>query len=140
MSESSPPAASLRVRVAVDAPQHSGITGPLDYLSEQALAPGSLVRVPLGKRELMGIVWPGKSAEQTDSAVLRPILGALDSLPPLSARWCELLEFAAGYYQRTVGELALSVLPPQLRELEGSQLQLRLKRVAKWAAEQAKAP
>jgi primosomal protein N' (replication factor Y) len=44
------------VRVAVDAPQHSGLTGPLDYASEQALAPGSLVRVPLGKRELLGVV------------------------------------------------------------------------------------
>ena len=129
-----------RIRVAVDAPQHSGLTGPLDYLSERALAPGSLVRVPLGKRELMGIVWPGESVELADPAVLRPILGILEGLPPLSARWCELVEFAAGYYQRTVGELALSVLPPALRELEPSQLQLRLKRVAKWAAEQAASP
>jgi len=140
MSDASPMPAQALLRVAVDAPQHSGITGPLDYLSEQALAPGSLVRVPLGRRELMGIVWPGESADPTDPALLRPILGALGGLPPLSPHWCQLLEFAAGYYQRTVGELALSVLPPQLRELEGSQLQLRLKKVAKWAAEQAKVP
>ena len=93
--------ASQRIRVAVDAPQHSGITGPLDYLSEQALAPGSLVRVPLGRRELMGIVWPGASLEDTDPALLRPILGHFDGLPPLSPAWCELVEFAAGYYQRT---------------------------------------
>ncbi len=129
-----------RIRVAVDTPQHSGLTGPLDYLSERALAPGSLVRVPLGKRELMGIVWPGESDQDTDAALMRPILGILEGLPPLNAKWCQLLEFAAGYYQRTVGELALSVLPPALRDLEPSQLQLRLKKVAKWAAEQAKAP
>jgi primosomal protein N' (replication factor Y) len=128
--------APFTLRVAVDAPQHSGITGPLDYLSERALAPGSLLWVPLGKRELLGIVWPGESDGQTDPALLRPVLGSLDELPPLSPRWCELVEFAAGYYQRTVGELALAVLPPQLRELEPPQLQLRLKKVAKWAAEQ----
>jgi len=136
MSEAPTGLIDTRVRVAVDTPQHSGLTGPLDYLSEQALAPGSLVRVPLGKRELLGIVWPGESEQDTDAALLRPILGILDVLPPLSANWCALVEFAAQYYQRTVGELALSVLPPQLRELEPSQLQLRLKRVAKWAAEQ----
>lgn len=39
------------LRVAVDAPQHSGLKGPLDYASEQALASGSLVRVPLGDRK-----------------------------------------------------------------------------------------
>ncbi|MDN3919623.1 primosomal protein N' [Roseateles violae] len=137
MSELQASASGGRVRVAVDTPQHSGLTGPLDYLSEQALAPGSLIRVPLGKRELMGIVWPGESDQATAAELLRPILGVLEGLPPLSARWCELIEFAAGYYQRSVGELALSVLPPQLRELDGTQLQLRLKRVAKWAAEQA---
>ncbi|MBY0234276.1 MAG: DEAD/DEAH box helicase family protein, partial [Burkholderiaceae bacterium] len=125
----------VRLRVAVDTPQHSGLTGPLDYLSPQPLAPGSLVRVPLGRRELMGIVWPGEPSGDTDPALLRPILSTLDGLPPLSAAWCQLVEFAASYYQRSVGEVALSVLPPQLRELDGQKLKLRLKRVAKLGAE-----
>jgi primosomal protein N' (replication factor Y) (superfamily II helicase) len=47
------------LRVAVDTPQHSGIGQPLDYLSDQPLAAGTLVRVPLGKREVPGLVWPG---------------------------------------------------------------------------------
>ncbi|HEX2013497.1 MAG TPA: primosomal protein N' [Roseateles sp.] len=124
---------SWRLRVAVDAPQHSGISGPLDYLSEHALAPGTLVRVPLGRRELTGIVWPGVTEpdQALDESQLRPITAALDALPPLSARWCELVEFAASYYQRSIGEVALSVLPPQLRELDGKQLQARLKKVDK---------
>ncbi|MCV2368096.1 primosomal protein N' [Roseateles oligotrophus] len=129
-----------RVRVAVDAPQHSGISGPLDYLSKRPLAPGSLLRVPLGKRELLGIVWPNGSnageAEYADPAKLRAILAVLEGLTPLSSTWCRLVEFAAAYYQRAVGELALSVLPPQLRELDSPQLQLRLKRMRKWVAEQ----
>ncbi len=129
-----------RIRVAVETPQHSGISGPLEYLNEQPLAPGSLLRVPLGKRELLGIVWPGASsageAEYADPAKLRAIIGVLQGLTPLSPSWCRLVEFAAAYYQRGVGELALSVLPPQLRELDSLQLQLRLKRMRKWVAEQ----
>ena len=45
------------ISVAVDAPQHSGLTGALDYLADQPWPPGTLLRVPLGKRELLGIVW-----------------------------------------------------------------------------------
>ena len=41
--------------VVVDAPQHAGLSQTLDYASEQALAPGSLVQVPLGRR--MGSGW-----------------------------------------------------------------------------------
>ncbi|WP_422018007.1 primosomal protein N' [Roseateles sp.] len=118
------------VRVAVDTPQHSGLEGLLDYASEQALAPGSLVRVPLGKRELLGIVWPG-TAEPTDGRALRSVAAVFDTLPPLGAHWCRLLDFAAGYYQRSVGELASAVLPPQLRELSPAQLAAKLRKLAR---------
>jgi primosomal protein N' (replication factor Y) len=57
---------------------------------------------------------------------LRPISEVLVSLPPLSERWCELVDFAAAYYQRGCGEVALSVLPPELRKLSERQLQLRI--------------
>jgi primosomal protein N' (replication factor Y) len=118
-----------RLRVAVETPQHSGIGGPLDYLSERALAPGSLVRVPLGKRETLGLVWPGEGAPD-DGLNLKPVLEAFDALPPLGPDWCRLVEFAAGYYQRGLGELALSVLPPALRDLDATQLAQRLRRMA----------
>lgn len=120
--------AALTVRVAVDAPQHSGLNAPLDYASEQALASGTLVRVPLGKRELLGVVWPGE-AEVAPEVALRPVTAVFDSLPPLGADWCRLLDFAAGYYQRSVGELASAVLPPQLRELSPEQLVARLRKL-----------
>ena len=122
------PTAAVTVRVAVDAPQHSGLNGPLDYASEQALASGTLVRVPLGKRELLGVVWPGE-AEVAPGVALRPVTAVFDSLAPLGADWCRLLDFAAGYYQRSVGELASAVLPPQLRELSPEQLVARLRKL-----------
>ena len=129
-----------RIRVAVDAPQHSGLSEPLDYWCEHALAPGTLVQVPLGKREVTGLVWPGAGVEaEVDAGALRPVSTVLEALAPLSAHWCELVAFAARYYQRSVGEVALSVLPPQLRQLNPTQLQARLKRMVKWLASSAPA-
>lgn len=127
------------VRVAVDTPQHSGLNGPLDYASEQALASGTLVRVPLGKRELLGLVWPGEPGPAPEVA-LRPVAAVFSALPPLGGDWCRLLDFAAGYYQRSVGELASAVLPPQLRELSAEQLGARLRKLDRKAAKAVEAP
>jgi primosomal protein N' (replication factor Y) (superfamily II helicase) len=122
--------ALLRCTVAVEAPQHTGLVGPLDYLSEGPLSPGTLVRVPLGRREVAGIVWPVAPAE-VDPTTLRPVTQVLVALPPFDARWCELVEFASGYYQRSIGEVALAVLPPDLRKLDDAQLALRIRKLAK---------
>jgi primosomal protein N' (replication factor Y) (superfamily II helicase) len=119
-----------RLRVAVDAPQHSGLQTALDYLSERLLSPGTLVRAPLGRREVAGVVWPGEPSD-APSLALKPLVQVLDAVPPLSARWCELVEFAASYYQRGLGEMALSVLPPELRKLDDAQLANRIARLHK---------
>lgn len=118
--------------ILVQTPAHSQVGGTLSWLSEQALAPGTLVRVPLGKRETLGIVWPATTppAPLPESARLRPITDALTALTPLTPAWCQLVNFAAGYYQRAAGEVALAALPPQLRELGSEQLARRLKRQA----------
>ncbi|HQS89301.1 MAG TPA: DEAD/DEAH box helicase, partial [Polaromonas sp.] len=115
--------------IVVATPAHSSVAGPLTYRSEWPLPPGSLVRVPLGKREVLGVVWEvlpdsGDLPESQSKAVL----GALDGLAPLSATWRRLVGFTASYYQRSIGEVALAALPPQLRELSTVQLARRLKR------------
>ncbi len=126
----SPPRAVLAV--AVETPRHSAVGGLLDYLGEPSLAPGTLVRVPLGKREVAGIVWDrDPDAEPAPAETLRPLGAALDALPPLPADWRALVAFAAGYYQRGLGELALAVLPPELRKLDATQLARRLARLRK---------
>ena len=109
--------AAPTLRIAVETPRHSALDAPLSYTSERFLAPGTLVRVPLGHRDVPGIVWTGV-AESAAGLPLRPVSAALSALPPLPACWCALVEFAAGYYQRSIGELALSVLPPELRRLD----------------------
>ena len=121
--------------VAVETPQHAGLAACLDYCSEQPLAPGTLVRVPLGKRDVPGIVWPPGGAGAAAGIEVRPIRQALTALPPLSEAWRLLVAFAAGYYQRGLGELALAVLPPELRRLDVAQLDRRLARLAPAPAE-----
>jgi primosomal protein N' (replication factor Y) len=119
-----------RVRVAVDTPRHSGLAGPLHYLAAEPLQPGALVRVPLGKRTVTGVVWD-EAPEQADEGppdALRPVQQVLHPLPPLPASWRRLVAFAAAYYQRGIGELALSVLPPPLRELDAAGIAQRQKR------------
>lgn len=120
---------SYWLQVVVAAPAHSSIAGPLTYQSESPLAVGSLVRVPLGRREVLGVVWE----QLADSGALleiqtRHVAGALEGLPPLSATWRKLVQFTAAYYQRSLGEVALAALPPQLRDLSNVQLARRLKR------------
>ena len=119
------------IQVLIQTPAHSRIGTALTYQSVQPLAPGTLVRVPLGKRETLGVVWdPDPSAAVPEGDKLRSVTAALDELPPLSADWRRLVAFAAAYYQRAAGEVALAALPPQLRDLSAQQLQRRLRKVA----------
>lgn len=116
--------------VVVATPAHSGVGGILSYRSESPLTPGALVRVPLGSREVLGVVWdcPSAPPEGLSEAQTKAVTGALEGLPPLNGRWRQLVKFAAQYYQRSLGEVALAALPPQLRELDAEQLARRLKR------------
>ncbi|MFZ5548374.1 MAG: replication restart helicase PriA [Pseudomonadota bacterium] len=128
-----------RVRVAVETPAHAGLADALDYESEQPLAPGTLVRVPLGRREVPGIVWPDPPAADGGTTgdpafALKPVGEALASLPPLPPAWCRLVEFSARYYQRGLGEVALAVLPPELKKLDDAGLAKRLRLQDKRAA------
>ncbi|HNB46078.1 MAG TPA: DEAD/DEAH box helicase, partial [Burkholderiaceae bacterium] len=141
MTDPTPPSAGWstgRIQVLVPLPRHSRLDAALDYRCDRALPLGTLLRVPLGARVVTGIAW-GVGGEAPEAAVepadaLKPVAEVLDALPPLDAGWCELVRFAAGYYQRSVGELALTVLPPELREVDGTQLARRLKRLAKQTA------
>jgi primosomal protein N' (replication factor Y) len=117
--------------VVVDAPQHSALRDALSYLSDTAWPAGTLVQVPLGRRVVCGMVWPGPAGEPEPGVELRSVVAALDTLAPLPPQWCELVSFAAHYYQRSVGEVALGAVPPELRRLDNQQLALRLKRLAR---------
>ena len=126
---------TCHVSVVVHTPAHSQVSGPLTYGSVQPLAPGTLVRVPLGKRETLGVVWDTDPHAPPPPATLevKPVASVLDALAPLPAAWRDLVAFSARYYQRSLGEVALAALPPQLRDLGVEQLARRLKRVKETA-------
>jgi len=119
-----------RIDVAVQTPAHSALGDVLSYANNMPAAIGSLVRVPLGRREVLGVVWGAHPLEgDTAPAMeLKPIGAVLDALAPLNDAWRDLAAFAARYYQRSLGEIALAALPPQLRDLSAVQLARRLKR------------
>ncbi|HSV54070.1 MAG TPA: primosomal protein N' [Burkholderiaceae bacterium] len=121
-----------RISVVVQTPAHSKVAGPLTYQSEFPLTAGTLVRVPLGKRETLGVVWEpaGVDADDQPDRDIRAIAGTLDGIAPLPATWQHLVTFASRYYQRSLGEVALTALPPQLRDMNATQLARRLKRPA----------
>ncbi|MFN4118613.1 primosomal protein N' [Acidovorax sp.] len=118
------------VPVALHTPSHSGVGDLLSYTSNDPLPPGTPVRVPLGAREVLGVVWDADegTGELPEGASLRPIAGVLDGIAPLDRPWRRLVAFAARYYQRALGEVALAALPPQLRDLRPEQLARRLRR------------
>lgn len=131
MTELQRPSAPVWVDVVVTTPAHSGLGDSLTYQAAMPLQVGHLVRVPLGTRETLGIVWAVHQLPPAgcDASQLRSVLSVLDALPPMNPRWRELVNFTARYYQRSVGEVAISALPPALRDLETDQLARRLKKI-----------
>ncbi len=118
------------IDVAVQTPAHSQVGGLLSYRSPFEVQAGQLVHVPFGQREVLGVVWAvhdSAPADMPESAV-RDVTGVLEGLAPLNTAWRQLVQFSAQYYQRSLGEVALSALPPQLRDLSNEQLARRLKK------------
>ena len=123
---------SHRLAVLVHTPAHSGLGRALTYTCAEPLPPGTLVRVPLGRRETLGVVWDEAPADVADAThALKPVASVLGGIAPLDAHWRELVSFTARYYQRSLGEVALAALPQPLRELDATQWQRRLQRRAR---------
>ena len=118
--------------VAVSAPAHSQVGGLLSYVTELPASVGQLVRVPFGNREVLGVVWDVHTTapQSLSSHTLRQVIAVLEAVAPLSAHWLQLVQFTAHYYQRSLGEVAMAALPPQLRDLTPVQLARRFKKQA----------
>jgi primosomal protein N' (replication factor Y) len=130
------------ISVLVHTPAHAALGPVLTYRCATPLPAGTLVRVPLGKRETLGVVWQDAAQESSgeiDNDKVREIAGVLDTVAPLGEAWQQLMRFSAQYYQRSLGEVALAALPPQLRDLSPLQMQRRLLRSQRGAAKAAKA-
>ena len=66
-----------RLSVMVHTPAHSGLGHALTYTCAEPLPPGTLVRVPLGQRETLGVVWDDAPADDEGHA-LKPVASVLE--------------------------------------------------------------
>ncbi|HKU01160.1 MAG TPA: primosomal protein N', partial [Paraburkholderia sp.] len=78
--------------------------------------PGMLVRVPFGRREAVGLICEVSAHSDVPANKLRDVSAVCAECSPLSAQWLQLVGFAADYYQRGLGEVALPALPQALRD------------------------
>src|SRR5579885_1222796 len=85
------------------------LSGSYDYLGE-GLAPGDFVRVPLGRRECVGVVW-GPATGEVDVARLKPVAARLEA-PPLPEISRRFIDRVAAYVMAPPGavlRMAMSV-------------------------------
>ena len=105
---------SLFVRVALDHP----LPTLFDYRYDLAPTPlpGMLVRIPFGRRDAVGMICEVTDRSDVPLDKLRDVAAICSTLAPLAAEWRALTLFAAEYYQRGLGEVALPALPQVLRD------------------------
>lgn len=92
---------------------------------------GQLALVPFGRREVVGLIVGIAEHTEVPDDKLKDVLAVRDQLAPLSAEWLALAGFAADYYQRPLGEVALPGLPKNLRVLTTVALERAIKKLAK---------
>src|SRR5919108_6502142 len=86
-------AAASRVSVLLPLP----LAGPYDYRADgaTALKRGDFVIVPLGRREVVGVVWGEGTGDVVDSK-LRDVVAPVEA-PPLPPVLCRFVEWVANY-------------------------------------------
>lgn len=105
-----------------------------DYLPPDARAAqaGVRVRVPLGRREVIGIV-VGEGQADAQGFTLKPVIEVLDATPVLSGELWQSLTWLARYLHAPLGEVLSTALPASLRRGEA----LPDTRVLGWALTEA---
>jgi primosomal protein N' (replication factor Y) len=102
-----PAGRTVPVLVPMPAPEPYSYAVPDDMVVE----PGSIVQVPLGPRQVFGVVWDDAmaSAKPVDPKKLRRITKVFDS-PPLNANMRRFLEWVASYTLTPPGLIAKMAL------------------------------
>jgi primosomal protein N' (replication factor Y) len=122
------------LKIALDTP----LTSCFDYRWPCARgdepAVGQLALVSFGRREVVGLIVGVGHDTEVPADKLKDALAVRGALAPLSSAWLALVGFAADYYQRPLGEVALPGLPKNLRVSGTVALERALKKLAKPAA------
>ncbi|WP_371763196.1 primosomal protein N' [Massilia sp.] len=92
---------------------------------------GQLALVNFGRREAVGLIVAVKHETDVPADKLKDALAVRSQLSPLPARWIALARFAAAYYHRPLGEVAMPGLPKNVRLSTTVALDRALKKLAK---------
>lgn len=101
-----------------------------DYLPpkgvvEEQLRPGVRLRVPFGRREVVGVLIEVARETEVPPDKLRAALQLLDERPPLPSALFELCQWSAQYYQHSLGDTLSWALPALLRQGEPAERRLQ---------------
>lgn len=123
----------LFLKLALDTPLDScfdyGWTTGGD--ADETPQPGQLALVPFGRRETVGLIVGVGESTDVPADKLKEAIAVRSQLSPMSAQWMELCRFAADYYQRPLGEVAVPGVPKNLRAEKPVALDRALKKIAK---------
>ncbi len=87
--------------------------GAARYAGE--IEPGMRVRVPFGRRRLIGVVMETATRTELSEERLKAVLEPLDTRPIFDRPMLALLRWAAAYYHHPPGEVLSAALPKALR-------------------------
>ena len=119
------------LHIALDTPLNSCFDYRWPCAPGEEPRPGQLALVNFGNREVVGLIIEIRSHTEVPADKLKDALAVRSQLAPLTPAWIALAAFAADYYQRPLGEVALPGLPKNLRVLTTVALDRALKKLAK---------
>ena len=119
------------LQIALDTPLNSVFDYGWPYEGDAAPQVGQLALVSFGRREVVGLIVAIAAESDVPADKLKNAIAVREQLTPLSPQWLALAGFAADYYQRPLGEVALPGLPKNLRVPKTVALDRALKKMAK---------
>jgi primosomal protein N' (replication factor Y) len=119
------------LQIALDTPLDSVFDYRWQYEPGSEPQVGQLALISFGRREAVGVIVAIKAETDVPADKLKDALAVRSQLPPLSGKWLALARFAADYYHRPLGEVAMPGLPKNLRLSTTVALDRALKKLAK---------
>lgn len=108
------------LRLAIPSPlrRHFDYLPPegMDQAQVDTLQPGVRLRVPFGRRELIGYLVAVCPESELPTSSLKCALELLDESPLVDPQLLQLCHWAADYYHHPVGDVYTTLFPKRLRE------------------------
>jgi len=86
----------------------------LPIANRQSPTTGCRVLVPLGKKNVIGIIYRKHEGELPASVKVRDVLQIIDETPIVTAEQLKLWEWLSSYYMCTLGEVMAAALPSEI--------------------------